>query len=80
MVQLPVLLSAMVAEETPLLMDWLPIVQAPVALKFTWSPFGTPPLVAVAVTVGCGPEMMTELGSGPSVMLWSKRCLLVPIT
>jgi hypothetical protein len=45
MVQLPVLLRATVAEETPLLSggNWLAMEQAPVvliALKFTCNPFG----------------------------------------
>lgn len=55
MVQLPVLLSATVAEETPLAIDWLPIEQDPVALvalKFTCKLVGLPPDTAVAVTTG----------------------------
>jgi hypothetical protein len=53
MVQLPVLLSATVAEETPLLSggNWLAMEQAPVALtalKITCNPFATPFDSAVA--------------------------------
>ena len=53
MVQLPVLLRATVAEETPLLSggDWLPMEQASVALtalKLTCNPFAAPFDSAVA--------------------------------
>ena len=71
MVHLPVLLRATEAEETPVaeLIDWLPIVQDPVALKLTCKPLGLPLVSAVAVTVGCGPEMVTELGNGPRTIV-----------
>ena len=71
MVQVPVLLRTTVAEETPVdvLIDWLPMLQDPVALKVTCNPFGFPPLSAVAVTIGCGPEIVTELGKGPRTIV-----------
>src|ERR1039457_3009325 len=70
-VQLPVLLRATVAEETPFVIDWLAMEQGPVVLKLTCNRFGLPVDMAVAVTVGCGPEIRTGLGKGPSVMVWS---------
>jgi hypothetical protein len=70
-VQVPVLLSVTVAEEILLAIDWLAIMQGPVALKFTCNPFGTPPDKAVAVTVVCETEILTELGNGPRLMVWS---------
>src|SRR5271166_483633 len=71
MVQAPVVLRATLAEETLFAIDWLPMAQDPVALKFTCKPFGTPPDMAVAVTVGCGSVTLTELGKGPKVIVWS---------
>ena len=67
MVQVPVLLRTMLADDTPVdvLIDWLPTAQDPVALKLTCKPFGFPPVSAIAVTTGCGPEIVTELGNGP---------------
>ena len=67
------LLRTTVAEETPVEVeiDWLPMAQDPVALKLTCNPFGIPADMAVAVTVGCGPLIVTELGKGPRVMVWS---------
>jgi hypothetical protein len=72
MVQLPVLLSATAAEETPDdgSIDWLPTVQDPVALKFTCSPFAMLFDSAVAVTVSGELEIVTELGKEPSTMVW----------
>ena len=49
MLQLPGLLRATEADETPLEIDWLLIEQDPVATKFTCSPFGVPLVSAVAV-------------------------------
>ena len=72
MVQLPVLLSATVAEETPdELMDWLPTAQDPVELKFTCNPFATPFVSAVAVTVSDELEIRTELGKEPRTIVWA---------
>ena len=70
MVQLPVLLRTTIAEEMLLAIDWLPMEQDPAALKLTCNPFGLPFDIAVAVKVG-GLLIVTELGNGPSVMLWS---------
>jgi hypothetical protein len=67
-VQLPVLFRATTAEETLFAIDWLPMEQDPVALKTTCNPVGTPPDMAVAVTVG-GFASVTELGSGPRAMV-----------
>ena len=69
-VQLPVLLRFTVAEETLLVIDWLPMEHVPVALKFTCNPFGMPADMAVAVTVSGVVESVTELGTGPREMLW----------
>jgi len=77
MVQLPGLESVTVAVEAPPsateATDWLPIAQVPVALKFTCSPFATPPERAVAVTVTAvdGFVIATELGNEPIEMVWS---------
>ena len=73
MMQLPVLLSVMVAEETPEegSIDWLPAVHDPVAPKFTCNPFAAPLDSAVAVTVRVDVEIETELGREPSTMDWS---------
>ncbi len=70
MVQAPVVLRVTAAEETLFAIDWLPIVQDPDAAKLTCSPFGAPPDMAVAVTVGVLPRG-TELGKAPRVMVWS---------
>jgi hypothetical protein len=72
MVQLPVLLSATVAEEIPDdgSIDGLPAVQEPVVLKLTCNPFAAPFDWAVAVTVRVEVEMETELGKEPSRMVW----------
>lgn len=69
-VQLPVVLRVTEANETPFAIDSLPMAQEPVAVNKTCRPLGTPPDMAVAVTVG-GLVMMTELGNGPRRMLWS---------
>ena len=68
-VQLPVLLSVTTADETLLAIVWLPMVQVPVALKFTCNPFGMPLDMDVAVTVVVDCEMTTELGKGPKEMV-----------
>jgi hypothetical protein len=83
MVQLPVLLRAIVAEETPPVpfdtgsTDWLPATmeQAPVvltALKLTCWPFAAPFDSAVAETVRVEVEIETELGNmgGPRTIVW----------
>ena len=69
-VQLPVLFSITLADETLFAIDWPPIEQDPIALKMTCKPFGTPADMAVAVTVG-GFVIITELGSGARAMVWS---------
>src|SRR5580704_17950210 len=72
MVQLPVLLSVTVADETPLVIDEVPTVHGPVALKLTSKPFATPLDSAVAETTGgCEPPSVTELGKEPRTMVWS---------
>ena len=74
MVQLPALLSVTVADETLLVIDWLPMEQddvALVALKLTCNPFPTPFDMAVAVTVSGVFDKMTELGNEPRLMVWS---------
>ena len=70
MVQLPVLLRVTLAEETPLAIDWLPMEQDPVAMKFTCNPFATPFVSAVAVTVTGELEIETELGK-ERLIVWS---------
>ena len=70
MVQLPVVLRITAAEEMLFAIDWLLMEQDPAALKLTCSPFGVPLDMAVAVIVG-GFPIVTELGKGPSVMVWS---------
>jgi hypothetical protein len=65
MVQLPVLLRVIAAEEVLLLRDEAPTEQVPVALKLT-----SKPLDDVAVTLkGCGPGRATELGKVPRVIV-----------
>jgi hypothetical protein len=68
MVQLPII-RVSVADETLFAIDWLAIVQDPLAVKRTWSPLGAPFAMEVAVTVG-GLVMITELGNGPRTMVW----------
>jgi hypothetical protein len=72
MVQLPVLLSATVAEEIPDAgsIDWLPAVQEPAAPKLTCCPFAAPFDWAVAVTVSVEVEIETELGKAPRTIVW----------
>ena len=64
------LLSVTMVEEIPDdgSIDWLPVMQDPVELKFTGKPFATPPDSAVAVTVRVELEIETELGREPSTI------------
>ncbi|HKR27530.1 MAG TPA: hypothetical protein VJS11_08745, partial [Acidobacteriaceae bacterium] len=73
MVQVPVLVRATVAEDTPLpsIVDE-PAEQGPDALKLTNCMSAVPPVWAVAVTimvVGCVLPSTTELGNGPRAMV-----------
>ena len=70
--QLPVALSASMAEETPAESTaWLfeTTEQDPVALKLTCKWSGLPPDMEVAVTFTWELPMFTELGKGPSAMV-----------
>jgi hypothetical protein len=73
--QLPVLLKVTVAEERPLVsIDELPAEQGPDVLKLTSCPFGELFDSAVAVTLTtvacCELPSTTELGNGPSTIVW----------
>jgi hypothetical protein len=70
MVQLPGLLRATLAEETPPAIDWPPMAQGPVATKFTCNPFAVPFDSAVALTMAG--ELEIETGPGRErVIVWS---------
>jgi hypothetical protein len=56
------LLRFTLAEETPLVIDWLATEQDPVPTKFTCNPFGLPFVSAVAVIVTGELEIETDPG------------------
>jgi hypothetical protein len=63
------LLRVTLAEETPLAMDWLAMVQEPVATKFTSNPFAAPFVSAVALIVAGEFAIETEPGK-ERLMVW----------